>query len=144
MIEGWFKSLSPQQLYRLRNDTHTDRSKVHGVESFSHIKWMNHHSREVEVPVYLKEVSSFAALERFKSVLIVPCRFCPAASMAVSTNRPYFEVLRQSLKTAPYEEFIAALKSNLRKRALKQMFSKADGFINLLFACGRQDGEKSC
>lgn len=65
------------------------------------------------MPVYLKPMDSLRPLARFKSVLIVPCRFCPAASMAVSTNRPYFDFLRDFLKTAPYEELIASIRSKL-------------------------------
>ena len=68
------------------------------------------------MPVYLKEIDDISRLEMFKSVLIVPCRFCPAASMAVSTHRPYFEFLRQFLRTASYEELIGAIKSNLEKK----------------------------
>jgi len=71
------------------------------------------------VPVYLKNIDDYKQLEKFKSVLIVPCRFCPAASMAVETNRPYVEFLHRFLKTAPYEELIGAIKSGLEKKGVK-------------------------
>ena len=71
------------------------------------------------MPVYLKEINEFPELASFKSVLIIPCRFCPAASMAVRTNRPYFEFLRRFLKTAPYEELIETIKSNLEQKGIK-------------------------
>ena len=71
------------------------------------------------MPVYLKDISDFPELKKFKSVLIVPCRFCPAASMAVRTNRPYFEFLRRFLKTASYEELIETIKSKLEKKSVK-------------------------
>lgn len=71
------------------------------------------------MPVYLKNIDDFEQLEMFESVLIVPCRFCPAASMAVSTNRPYFEFFRRFLQTAPYEELIDAIKSNLEEKGVK-------------------------
>jgi len=71
------------------------------------------------MPVYLKEINEFLELESFKSVLIIPCRFCPAASMAVRTNRPYFEFLRRFLKTAPYEELIETIKTNLEQKGIK-------------------------
>jgi len=71
------------------------------------------------MPVYLKDIEEFPELERFKSVLIIPCRFCPAASMAVRTKRPYFESLRRFLKTASYEELIKTIKSNLEKKGVK-------------------------
>lgn len=70
------------------------------------------------MPVYLKDIHDFRQLEIFKSVLIVPCRFCPAASMAVTTNRPYFEFFRRFLRTAPFEELIGDIKSNLEKKGI--------------------------
>ena len=71
------------------------------------------------MPVYLKDKNKFPELEKFKSVLIVPCRFCPAASMAVRKNKPYFEFLWKVLKTAPYEQLIDTIKSNLEKKGVK-------------------------
>jgi hypothetical protein len=74
------------------------------------------------MPVYLEDISEFPELERFKSVLIVPCRFCPAASLAVRRNKPYFEFFRRFLKTASYEQNCST---------------------NLLFVCGLQGVEKN-
>ena len=71
------------------------------------------------MPVYLKDIRDFPELERFKSVLIVPCRFCPAASLAVRRNKPYFEFFRRFLKTASYEKLIETIKSNLDKKGVK-------------------------
>jgi hypothetical protein len=71
------------------------------------------------MPVYLQDISEFPELERFKSVLLVPCRFCPAASMAVRRNRPYFEFFQRFLKTATYEQLIENIKSNLEKKGVK-------------------------
>jgi hypothetical protein len=71
------------------------------------------------MPVYLKDISEFPELEKFDSVLIVPCRFCPAASLAVRRNKPYFEFFRRFLKTASYEQLIETIKSNLEKKGVK-------------------------
>jgi len=79
------------------------------------------------MPIYLKDKSKFPELERFKSVLIVLCRFCPAASMAVRKNKPYFELLRRFLKTGSYEHLIDTIKSNLEKKGVK-----ADVFMSRL------------
>ena len=70
------------------------------------------------MPVYLKDIHDFQQLEQFKSVLIVPCRFCPAASLAVRNNEPYFEFLRHLLKTAAYERYIEKMQSELEKRGV--------------------------
>lgn len=71
------------------------------------------------MPVYLKDIDHFQALEQFRSVLIIPCRFCPAASFAARENKPYFEFLRNFLKTASYEQYIASMKSGLERTGVK-------------------------
>ena len=71
------------------------------------------------MPVYLKDIDEFQELEKFGSVLIVPCRFCPAASMAVRRNEPYFEFFKRFLKTASYEEYIKATRSDLEKKGVR-------------------------
>ena len=71
------------------------------------------------MPVYLKDTHDFQQLEQFDSVLIVPCRFCPAASLALRNNEPYFEFFRYILKTAAYERYIETMKSELEKRGVK-------------------------
>ena len=67
------------------------------------------------MPVYLKDIDEFQKLEKFESILIVPCRFCPAASMAVRKNEPYVEFFKKFLRTASYEEYIETARSDLEK-----------------------------
>lgn len=71
------------------------------------------------MPVYLKDINDFRQLEQFQSVLIVPCRFCPAASLALRNNEPYFKFFRHLLKTDAYERYIAMMKSELEKKGVK-------------------------
>jgi hypothetical protein len=78
------------------------------------------------MPVYLKDINEFSELERFGSVLIVPCRFCPAASLAVRRNAPYFEFLKRFLKTASYEEYIETVQSDLERKGVKTDIFKSN------------------
>jgi len=71
------------------------------------------------MPVYLTEVDDFSKLEEFKSVLIVPCRFCPAASLAVKTKTPYFAFLKHLLKTPAYEEYVETVQTKLESMGLE-------------------------
>ena len=70
------------------------------------------------MPVYLKDIHDFRQLEQFRSVLIVPCRFCPAASLAVRNNEPYFEFFRHLLQTDAYERYIETMKSELEQKGV--------------------------
>lgn len=71
------------------------------------------------MPFYLTETDVVPEVVDFKSVLIVPCRFCPAASLAVRSNEPYFEFLRRILKTASYERFIKGMKRSFEEKGVK-------------------------
>jgi hypothetical protein len=71
------------------------------------------------MPFIFRANDNVSKLAQYKSVLIVPCRFCPAASSAVKNNEPYFEFLRKFLKTDSYERYIESLKSGLKERGIR-------------------------
>lgn len=70
------------------------------------------------MPFYLKESDILPQVAGLKSVLIVPCRFCPAASQAVREKKPYIELFRKFLRTEAYESFIQDLKRRLEGKGI--------------------------
>ncbi len=70
------------------------------------------------MPLYLNDVDVMSEVEGAKSVLIVPCRMCPATSLAVRNNRPFFELFKTFLRSPPLEEHIKTLQSRLEERHL--------------------------
>jgi len=71
------------------------------------------------MPIYLKEVDIIPKVAKFQSALIVLCRFCPAASLAMRKDKPYIELFRRFLKTEPYEQLINNMQSRLEQEGLK-------------------------
>jgi len=71
------------------------------------------------MPFYLKESNIVPQVAGLQSVLIVPCGFCPAASLAVRENKPYIELFRKFWKTEAYESYIQALKRRLEEKGIK-------------------------
>ncbi len=71
------------------------------------------------MPFYLKDREISSDVATLKSVLIVPCRFCPAASLAVREKKPYLEPFRKLLRTPSYESHIQALKSRLEGQGIR-------------------------
>ena len=69
--------------------------------------------------IYLQPVKDYSRLYGFKSVLIAPCPVCPAISMAVHDKKPYMEFLRRFLKTGVFEEYLAAMRSDLEVHGVK-------------------------
>ena len=70
------------------------------------------------MPFLLNDRELVGDLTNVRSVLIVPCRFCPAASLAVRTKSAYLRLSR-GLRTPPYESYIGALKSRLELQGIK-------------------------
>jgi hypothetical protein len=71
------------------------------------------------MPFHFKTIDDISEFTQFKSVLIIPCRFCPAASSSINNNEPYFEFFRKFLKTDSYEKYIYNLKSQLEEKGIK-------------------------
>ena len=70
------------------------------------------------MPFILEAKDVLPEVAELKSVLIVPCRFCPAASMAVKSNEAYIEFPRRALKTASYERQIAEMQEAFTQRGI--------------------------
>ena len=71
------------------------------------------------MPFLLENRDLTAELGGVRSALIVPCRFCPAASLAVRTKSPYMKLFTSFLRTPSYESFIRALKSRLEHQGIR-------------------------
>ncbi len=71
------------------------------------------------MPFYLEESDIEAMVAGLRSVLIVPCGFCPAVSLAVRENQPYIEIFRRFLKTGAYESYIKDLAHRLEAIGIK-------------------------
>ncbi len=71
------------------------------------------------MPFYLKDRDISSDLSGVHSVLIVPCRFCPAASLAVREGTPYINLFRNFLRTSSYEQYVKMLKSRLESEGIR-------------------------
>lgn len=71
------------------------------------------------MPFCLRDRDLTSDIAAIQSALIVPCRFCPAASLAVREGKPYIELFRRFLRTPPYESYIQALKSRLQSEGIR-------------------------
>lgn len=86
------------------------------------------------MPFYLDVIDVLSEVAPDESVLIVPCRFCPAASMAVRSNEPYIEFPRRLLKTASYERLINTMQAGFEKRGVRTGVFKS-GWVHQFVLC---------
>ncbi len=94
------------------------------------------------MPFYLKDRDISADIASVHSALIVPCRFCPAASLAVREKEPYIELLRTFLRTPSYESYVQALKSRLERRGIRtEVFDSKlpHQFVICMWTSGRRE-----
>ena len=68
------------------------------------------------MPFLLEDRDLGEDLSGVRSALIVPCRFCPAASLAVRTRSAYLKLFGGFLRTPSYESSIRALESRLEQQ----------------------------
>lgn len=93
------------------------------------------------MPFYLKERDVLAQVAGLRSVLIVPCRFCPAASLAVRERKPYLQPLLRGLNTGAYQSFLDALTRRLRDEGIEtQVFDSRlpHHFVACMWSSGRR------
>lgn len=70
------------------------------------------------MPLHFEDLDVFDGLEGSRSALIVPCRMCPAITIAVKENKPFLQFFRSPFKSRPFEQYLEALKARLWKRGL--------------------------
>lgn len=93
------------------------------------------------MPFYLDEADVVSDVVGCGSVLIVPCRFCPAASMAVRNKEPYIEFPRRLLKTVAYERLINRMRDRLQNRGVNTSVFKSKWlhqFVLCMWSAGRR------
>lgn len=93
------------------------------------------------MPFYLKEVDVVPEVVKFQSALIVLCRFCPAASLALRKEQPYIEFFRSFLRTESYEQHINNMQSRLEKEGLKTSVFRGNllNFVICMWTSGKRE-----
>ena len=70
------------------------------------------------MPLHFNDLDVVSEVAGLRSALIVPCNMCPAVTVAVKERRPFIQLFRSFLKSAPFEEYIRALQSRLKEKGV--------------------------
>ena len=92
------------------------------------------------MPFYLDGVDVVPELAGCRSALIVVCRFCPAASMAMRKDRPYLELFHGFPDTGAYEEYIDDMRTGLEREGLEVGVFRG-GLVNFII-CAWTEGQR--
>lgn len=67
------------------------------------------------MPLYLNDVDVVPEVEGVSSVTIVPCRMCPATSLSLRNNKPFFEFFKTLFRSPALTEYVKTLQSSLEE-----------------------------
>lgn len=70
------------------------------------------------MPIHFEDLDVLSELDGVSSALIVPCNLCPAVTQAVREQRPFMQLFKSLIKSAPFEQYIEALRSRLAEQGV--------------------------
>ena len=70
------------------------------------------------MPLHFNDLDVTSEAAGLRSVLIVPCNMCPAVTVAVREVQPFIRLFRNFLKSAPFEQYLADLRSRLNEKGI--------------------------
>jgi len=70
------------------------------------------------MPIHFNDLDVVSEVAGLSSALIVPCNMCPAVTVAVRERKPFMQLFRSFLKSAPFEQYMKALQSRLRENGV--------------------------
>jgi len=70
------------------------------------------------MPIHFKDLDVISQVTGLRSVLIVPCNMCPAATVSIREKKPFMQLFRSLLKSLPFEQYLRELQSKLREQGV--------------------------
>jgi len=77
------------------------------------------------MPIFLRDLDVIPEVAGLRSALIVPCNMCPAVTVAVKEKKPFIQLFKSFLKSAPFEDYIRALQSRLKEEGVSTKVFKS-------------------
>jgi hypothetical protein len=78
------------------------------------------------MPIHFNDLDVVSQVAGLSSALIVPCNMCPAVTVAVKEKKPFLQLFRSFLKSAPFDQYIKALQSRLREKGVNTKVFKSN------------------
>jgi hypothetical protein len=93
------------------------------------------------MPIYFNDLDVVSEVAGLSSALIVPCNMCPAVTVAVREEKPFMQFFRSLLKSAPFEQHIRTLQSQLREKGVNTKVFKSN-LYHQWFVCMWSSGRR--
>ena len=76
------------------------------------------------MPIHFDDLDIVSEITGLSSALIVPCKMCPAVTVAVRDRKPFMQLFRSFLKSVPFEQYLKDLQSRLKENGEIKSFQK--------------------
>ena len=77
------------------------------------------------MPIHFDDLDIVSEITGLSSALIVPCKMCPAVTVAVRDRKPFMQLFRSFLKSVPFEQYLKDLQSRLKENGVKSKVFKS-------------------
>lgn len=93
------------------------------------------------MPLHFNDLDVISETKGISSALIVPCNMCPAVTVATREKKPFMQLFKSWLKSAPFEKYLKELQHQLKEYGVKTKIFRSY-FYHQWFMCmwtsGRQ------
>ena len=77
------------------------------------------------MPIHFDDLDVIPEVAGLSSALIVPCNMCPAVTVAVRERKPFMQLFKSFLKSAPFKQYLKALQFRLRENGVNTKIFKS-------------------
>jgi len=77
------------------------------------------------MPIHFNDVDVVSEVAGLSSALIVPCNMCPAVTVAVRERKPFMQLFRSLLKSAPFDRYLKTLQTRLNENGVTTQIFKS-------------------
>ena len=99
------------------------------------------------MPLHFDDLDVVSEVAGLSSALIVPCYMCPAVTVSVRDRKPFIQLFRHFLKSAPFEQYITTLQSRLEAHGVKtKVFKSAPSheWFMCMWTSGKRNRLQKC
>jgi hypothetical protein len=93
------------------------------------------------MPIHFEDLNVLSEVAELRTALIVPCNMCPAVTVALRENKPFMQLSRSFLKSAPFEEYLGVLRSRLAEKGVRTEIFRSNLYhqwFMCMWTAGRQ------
>ncbi len=93
------------------------------------------------MPLHFNDLDVISEISGIRSALIVPCNMCPAITVAEREKKPFMQLFKSLVKSAPFENYLKELQDKLKTKGVKTKIFRSYSYhqwFMCMWTSGRQ------